>query len=661
MKENNPQDILKDILLRMRYDSSKTLSENKEIILEQGGYYYTPAGQLVRLPGTNNSNIPAKQIYPNITNNEYPQRADSNKMQGALAGRNIGRIVSQMPKTTPKPTMISPQNFVPTNMDNYKKELSDYTRRYQQNQNPDVEKSANERLKKIKLYVGEPQPIKPTEPIQTSAFCPEIYDKNKPYSTPWYYKNKCYFGLNGKNDSFNEYNKDLVRHNQEYSLWKEANPKLNVVGSAYNIAKEQIRERNKWRDDLSQQRDVFASYRDENDRKMAMNIFTSELEKIGYDWRAATKQNSNSLAWKTFLSFRSFWNHWGTQVVTASIAAAPETLGLSTLGALILDIGVDIFVFIIDLFDCFENPDSNESWTRLAEDLTTLVLFGSFTGIGQLLKSQIGKKGVNSFRTAVKPIWEEIKPLFINLFKYFETKSKQLGIPTYLFSWISTKIKNIYKWINSFVTSKVGTKIAPLFTQTIPIVSAFFLIIKLNESAISEVLEPLIATAVGIPIQTLREIANGQKIPSSDEVKKLSKIKLSPTIENHFKEKSNKQEVINNQSQDYGEYVQKVREETKSLAMSTSNEYLSEVINVMNGPCKEYWATLQSKNKLNLVVVVEEDNNKNKCIFTSYKVSGEENAYYIEDINANPTIVNEILDGNLKPIDCEILNKKEKT
>ena len=95
--------------------------------------------------------------------------------------------------------------------------------------------------------------------------------------------------------------------------------------------------------------------------------------------------------------------------------------------------------------------------------------------------------------------------------------------------------------------------------------------------------------------------------------------------------------------------------------MSTSNEYLSEVINVMNGPCKEYWATLQSKNKLNLVVVVEEDNNKNKCIFTSYKVSGEENAYYIEDATANPTIVNEILDGNLKPIDCEILNKKEKT
>jgi len=106
MSNQNPQDILNEILLRMRYDSSKTLSENKEIILEQGGYYYTPAGQLVGYPGTNNSNIPAKQIYPNITNNKYPQRADSNKMQIALVGKNIGNAIRQKPseiQTTPKP------------------------------------------------------------------------------------------------------------------------------------------------------------------------------------------------------------------------------------------------------------------------------------------------------------------------------------------------------------------------------------------------------------------------------------------------------------------------------------------------------------------------------------------------------------------------------
>ena len=109
MKNQNPQDILNEILLRMRYDSSKTLSENKEIILEQGGYYYTPAGQLVRptakLP--NPDDFPAKQIYPNITDNKYPLQADVEKMQIALRNRSLNRIVSQMPKTRVFPKVPS--------------------------------------------------------------------------------------------------------------------------------------------------------------------------------------------------------------------------------------------------------------------------------------------------------------------------------------------------------------------------------------------------------------------------------------------------------------------------------------------------------------------------------------------------------------------------
>ena len=114
MKNQNPQDILNEILLCMRYDSSKTLSENKEIILEQGGSYYTPSGQLVGYPGTNNSNIPAKEIYPNIIPPiEYPQQADFGKMQTALAGRNIGRIVSQMPKPVPYKFNSTPITQIP--------------------------------------------------------------------------------------------------------------------------------------------------------------------------------------------------------------------------------------------------------------------------------------------------------------------------------------------------------------------------------------------------------------------------------------------------------------------------------------------------------------------------------------------------------------------
>jgi hypothetical protein len=108
----------------MRYDSSKTLSENKEIILEQGGSYYTPSGQLVGYPGTNNSNIPATKIYPNITNNKYPQQADYNKMQTALAGRNIRNAIQQKPSgiQTTQQTQIPTVNRNPK----YQQLLRDY-------------------------------------------------------------------------------------------------------------------------------------------------------------------------------------------------------------------------------------------------------------------------------------------------------------------------------------------------------------------------------------------------------------------------------------------------------------------------------------------------------------------------------------------------------
>jgi hypothetical protein len=124
MSNQNPQDILNEILLRMRYDSSKTLSENKEIILEQGGSYYTPSGQLVGYPGTNNSNIPATKIYPNITNNKYPQQADYNKMQTALAGRNIRNAIQQKPSgiQTTQQTQIPTVNRNPK----YQQLLRDY-------------------------------------------------------------------------------------------------------------------------------------------------------------------------------------------------------------------------------------------------------------------------------------------------------------------------------------------------------------------------------------------------------------------------------------------------------------------------------------------------------------------------------------------------------
>ena len=153
MKNQNPQDILNEILLRMRYDSSKTLSENKEIILEQGGSYYTPSGKLIGYPGVNNVNIPASDVYPEIKNNQYPQTADFNKIQTALAGRNIRNVIQQKPSGIqtrqeadvqkskqslpqnfgkPRKGAVSPYNYTPSYYPSYRKneELADYTSWY---------------------------------------------------------------------------------------------------------------------------------------------------------------------------------------------------------------------------------------------------------------------------------------------------------------------------------------------------------------------------------------------------------------------------------------------------------------------------------------------------------------------------------------------------
>jgi hypothetical protein len=57
MTKKSSQELLNEILLHMRYDSSLTLSENKEMLVEQGGNYYTPSGDLIGYPGVNNVNI----------------------------------------------------------------------------------------------------------------------------------------------------------------------------------------------------------------------------------------------------------------------------------------------------------------------------------------------------------------------------------------------------------------------------------------------------------------------------------------------------------------------------------------------------------------------------------------------------------------------------
>jgi hypothetical protein len=67
--------IIEDILLKMNYDLSKTLTENKEFINEQKTYYYDSSGNLKTLDGPYaipQGGTPASKVYPNLKPGKYP-------------------------------------------------------------------------------------------------------------------------------------------------------------------------------------------------------------------------------------------------------------------------------------------------------------------------------------------------------------------------------------------------------------------------------------------------------------------------------------------------------------------------------------------------------------------------------------------------------------
>ena len=67
--------LIEDILLKMNYDLSKTLTENKEFINEQKTYYYDSNGNLKTLDGPYaipQGGTPASKVYPNLKPGEYP-------------------------------------------------------------------------------------------------------------------------------------------------------------------------------------------------------------------------------------------------------------------------------------------------------------------------------------------------------------------------------------------------------------------------------------------------------------------------------------------------------------------------------------------------------------------------------------------------------------
>ena len=75
MKKENPIELLNEIILRMKYDSSMTLSENQKVINEQRTPYYDSQGFLKYVDGPvaiPQGGVAASKVYPNLKPGEYP-------------------------------------------------------------------------------------------------------------------------------------------------------------------------------------------------------------------------------------------------------------------------------------------------------------------------------------------------------------------------------------------------------------------------------------------------------------------------------------------------------------------------------------------------------------------------------------------------------------
>ena len=76
MTKKSSQELLNEILLHMKYDSSLTLSENKEMLMEQNTFYYDNLGNL---KGGGPISVPtgarmASKLFPNLNQSQYPKK-----------------------------------------------------------------------------------------------------------------------------------------------------------------------------------------------------------------------------------------------------------------------------------------------------------------------------------------------------------------------------------------------------------------------------------------------------------------------------------------------------------------------------------------------------------------------------------------------------------
>lgn len=543
----------------------------------------------------------------------------------------------------------------------------------------------------LNTLIGTPKPKKPEKPRQLEKDeikrCPDILTAQN--SVGWFYKYdtegkvppntsvvndeklvmnkfpsaKFCWTLRERDTMYEQYYAD----SKYYELWLEANPDAlsNAMKSAVELAKKEIESRDKYRDDVAQQRDAFAIYRNENNEKLYDAVILGKLRKSGVMLEEAFNSGDDDLLMTAWLGFREVWNYWGTQLFTIALTIAPETLGLSTVAAFILDIGVDAFVFIVDLCIAWSKPDDEKAWERLVEDATTLVLYGAISGLGLIIRKIVAAKNAKTLNQAISETAEDIAPeLEKSIKQVSDDLDKSPSIPKRVKDWIKGKLQKLLQFVESLIGKALPAKVVPLFSRAIPMVASFMIVLKLAETPLAKVLEPLIVNLIGIPIQRLHEIAAGE-IPTDEEKIVLEKVVINPEIEKQYTQVE-KQEHIEGVKKTFSDKIQDLRVKTKELYKTDQSGTLQIIIDSMVGDCKDYFQKLKDKGLIQVFLEVKDEgailSYTNKPVVTKqqrtvYSISG--NYGFIKrykPISSGEASEIEDKDGNA--IDCKKLNSE---
>lgn len=779
-KQQSPQDILNEILLRMNYDSSKTLSENEKLLKEQssyaygsnvgswmnatekqgaandpyeykkeaGTYYYRKKGSTTNWIATTGAQANAiatkifgdkapfvittqtqtqdPNVYPGprkttlssyssgddgqdsdlINSSQFPQYKyketdnkrqlqsnyyydlknkayqkiiellrDENTTKDILQRawnefmfnykmlyrdkeqwedyRTLLKLINNSKKFKLKNGVITLSNPV-----NTQKQLPAYLNQ----SSATLSSYLKEREKKIKSLVGEPEPQEPIAPYKDGSdgmaiLCPQIYDPNLGATPVIYrYNGKCY-RMSEYQEMMTKYNEDYENWLETYSMWRQANPK---TGGLSKKIKE-IDALYTWRDDVKQQRDTYAGYLDteiDNRKKAAVSAVIIEFQ----DWGAKVNE-AKSITWKLWLEFRKLWNYFGTQVLMAGIAAAPETFGLTAVGAFMLEIGIDLIVFIIDFINCLFNPDSEDAWDMVVEDTTTLIFYGMFSGLIKLITSK--GKIASTFREFLSSISADAKKYLDELFDYAIKKIDEV-LPKHpsardQISWLKNKIKEIKKFIDEFFSSLIGRSKGLWVTNILPTTYFMFLGFTLLEEPIYSTIGEPILKILKISKEELQGILLGTNAPTDEQKKNISKVKSIPQydIEKYVKEGA--EELKDKGKKELDDKYQMAKQKVKEVWQTdpTGSLFLKTEVAKMTGPCKDYLQTLINKNKVIATCAVEVDGKINvySAVLTINGVKG----YYLVVEPTISGIVDQIKDMKNQSIDCATLNSEENT